>query len=146
MMSFAVVMKGPVASAGSMFRLSRARGTKVPNSAAKTITHKRLMPTVMLRLVPKPSNSVVKKIMAEHIIPLNSPTLSSFVNCPRMFVVFKLDAASPCTTIAEDWTPTLPPIAAINGIKRARAGLLSMSNAPITVSYTHLTLPTNREV
>ena len=115
-----------------MLRLSKARGTKVPKSAANTITHKRLIPTVMLRLVPKPSNSVVKKIIAEHMIPLNSPTLSSFVNCPRMFEVFKLDAASPCTTIADDWTPTLPPIAAIKGINRARAGLLSMSNAPIT--------------
>ena len=118
-MSFAVVIKGPVASAGSILRLSRARGTKVPKSAANTITHKRLIPTVMLRLVPKPSNSVVKKIIAEHMIPLNSPTLSSLVNCPRMFEVFKLVAASPCTTIADDWTPTLPPIAAIKGINRA---------------------------
>ena len=28
--------------------------------------------------------------------------------------------ANPCTTIAADWTPTFPPIAAIIGIKNAR--------------------------
>ena len=50
MMSFAVVMNGPVARAGSMSRLSRARGMNVPNRAANTITQRRLRLTVMLRL------------------------------------------------------------------------------------------------
>ena len=52
--SFAVVINGPVARAGSISRLSSANGTKVPNSAAKTITQRRLIPTVMLRLAPNP--------------------------------------------------------------------------------------------
>lgn len=36
--SFAVVMNGPVASAGSIPYLSRIRGTDVPNKLAKMIT------------------------------------------------------------------------------------------------------------
>ena len=38
-MSFAVVIKGPVAMAGSIPCLSSTIGTKVPNSAATTITN-----------------------------------------------------------------------------------------------------------
>ena len=38
MMSFAMVMKGPVASAGSIFHLFKASGTKEPKIAAKIIT------------------------------------------------------------------------------------------------------------
>ena len=36
--SFTVVIKGPVASAGSILYLSSTKGTKVPKSAAKIIT------------------------------------------------------------------------------------------------------------
>ena len=53
-MSFAVVINGPVARAGSIFLFSRASGMKVPNSAAKTITQSRLTPTVILKLAPNP--------------------------------------------------------------------------------------------
>ena len=38
-MSFAVVMKGPVAIAGSIPRLFKIIGTKVPTRAATTITN-----------------------------------------------------------------------------------------------------------
>jgi hypothetical protein len=37
-----------------------------------------------------------------------------------------LPEASPCTTIAEDCTPTLPAVAAISGMKKAMVG--SMRN------------------
>ena len=45
------------------------------------------------------------------------------------FLIVKL--ASPWTTIADDWTPTLPPIAAINGMKKAISKLFFRSNSPI---------------
>jgi hypothetical protein len=102
MMSLAVVIKGPVASAGSIFLLSRARGMKVPKSAANTITHIREKPTVTLRFMPNPNKKVVTKIITEHIRPFKSPTRNSFASCPVIFEVDRLEAARPCTTMAED--------------------------------------------
>ena len=58
MMSFMVVIKGPVARAGSIFNLFRSNGIMVPNSAAKIITTKReeLTVNVSARL------SLIKKL------------------------------------------------------------------------------------
>lgn len=47
-MSFAVVTKGPVASAGSMLYLFNTNGTNVPKSAAKVMTESSARLTVML--------------------------------------------------------------------------------------------------
>ena len=109
MMSFAVVINGPVARAGSISRFSRARGMNVPKSAANTITHIRLRLTVMLRLAPNPSNIVVAKMIVEQMRPLNSPTLSSLARRPIMLLVLRFEAASPCTTIAETVLPHYHP-------------------------------------
>ena len=40
MMSLVMLMKGPVASAGSILSFSSVRGTKVPNTEAKITTQK----------------------------------------------------------------------------------------------------------
>ena len=42
-----VVIKGPVARAGSILYLFKINGTNVPNNAAKTMTVKRDIQTVM---------------------------------------------------------------------------------------------------
>ena len=47
-MSFTVVIKGPVANAGSILYFFKVNGISVPNSAAKTITDNKDMLTVML--------------------------------------------------------------------------------------------------
>ena len=48
MISFAVVINGPVATAGSILNLFNKRGTKVPNTEAKMITAKSEELTVMV--------------------------------------------------------------------------------------------------
>ena len=132
MMSLAVVMKGPVAKAGSMLRLSSIKGTNAPKSAAKTITHNKEALTVVLRVHPNPSTMLVSRMTAEQINPLTRPTLNSLSRRPTRLPMFTLAEANPCTTMAEDCTPTLPPIAAMSGMKRAISGLFSMSKAPMT--------------
>ena len=47
-MSFAVVTKGPVAKAGSIFSLSNISGKKVPLKLAKMITQNNASDTVRL--------------------------------------------------------------------------------------------------
>ena len=49
MMSLDVVIKGPVARAGSTLYLFKTSGTKVPNIAAKIITETSAMLTVRLK-------------------------------------------------------------------------------------------------
>ena len=44
--SFSVVIKGPVARAGSIFTLSRNKGINVPNREAKIITENKAILTV----------------------------------------------------------------------------------------------------
>jgi hypothetical protein len=53
--SFTVVIKGPVARAGSMLYFSRVRGIKVPNKAAKIMTASKAILTVRLskKLYPR---------------------------------------------------------------------------------------------
>ena len=58
-MSLAVVMNGPVARAGSMFRLSNMRGTKAPNKAAKTMTHNSEALTVVLKFQPNKDQMLI---------------------------------------------------------------------------------------
>ena len=132
MMSFAVVMNGPVAKAGSILRFSSIRGTNAPNKAANTITNINDIPTVVLRALSKPKIKVTKKIILAQMAPFRSPTLSSFARRLAMSEVLMFEVARPCTTIADDCTPTFPPIAAMSGIKSAISGFETMSNAPIT--------------
>ena len=47
-MSLIVVIKGPVAKAGSILYFSKVRGINVPKSAAKTITDNKDILTVIL--------------------------------------------------------------------------------------------------
>ena len=95
MMSFAVVIKGPVARAGSISRFSSIRGTKAPNRAAKTITKSNEILTVVLSALSNPSIRVTAKIMVEHITPFSYPTPSSLVRRLIMLEVFILEVASP---------------------------------------------------
>ena len=55
--SLTVVIKGPVANAGSILYLLSVNGTKVPNNAANTITANNEILTVILKLVPNPNKS-----------------------------------------------------------------------------------------
>ena len=49
--SFTVVIKGPVASAGSIFNLSKINGTNVPKIEAKIITENRAILTESVKLI-----------------------------------------------------------------------------------------------
>ena len=132
MMSLTVVMKGPVARAGSILYRSSISGTNVPNSAAKTMTQSRAMLTVMLKAVPNPRTMLDPRIRMPQMMPLMSPTPSSLERRLRMLPAAILLAARPCTTMAADCTPTFPPIAAINGMNKAISAFSWMSKAPMT--------------
>ena len=56
--SFIVVIKGPVAKAGSIRYFSNVRGIKVPNNAAKTITVNKDKLTVILNSLLYPNSFV----------------------------------------------------------------------------------------
>ena len=116
-MSFVVVIKGPVAKAGSMFILLRIIGIVDPTVAAKHTTISNEIPEIraLLKLLVKYNDISVSII--EHIKPFNKPTLNSFQRRISISVVCIAPVASPRTTIVDDWIPILPPRAATSGIK-----------------------------
>ena len=59
-------------------------------------------------------------------------TMLSFNIWVNILPSFNVLLAKPCTTIAEDWIPTFPPVPPINGIKSAILGLVAIpvSNPP----------------
>ena len=129
--SLIVVMNGPVARAGSILYLFKINGTNVPNSAAKTMTesNERLMVIEILGSGYKKTD--IKNNKQQHIKPFTNATPNSLINRFDQWDIPKLFAANPCTMIAEDCTPTLPPIAVINGIKKANSGFSSILKRPI---------------
>jgi len=78
--SLIVVIKGPVAKAGSILYFSRVNGISVPNIAANTTTANNEMLTVALSKIPYPRVNEDPNIMTEQIIPFRRPTKSSFNN------------------------------------------------------------------
>jgi hypothetical protein len=85
MMSFTVVIKGPVARAGSILYRSSIKGTKVPNKAANMITQIKEMLTVMHSDVPNPSIRLELRIRMPQINPLMIPTPNSFESRANIF-------------------------------------------------------------
>ena len=75
-----MVIKGPVASAGSILYFSNVRGINVPNKAAKTITANNEILTVRLSSMLYHNANVAPNMITEQIIPFNSPTPNSFSN------------------------------------------------------------------
>ena len=79
------MIKGPVASAGSISYLSKINGIKVPITAAKTITtNKEALTTIPKSIVPK--ILAIPKISEEQIRPLKSPTNNSFPNLAKILL------------------------------------------------------------
>jgi len=74
------VIKGPVASAGSILYFSSVRGVNAPKRAANTITASKEILTVKLRPIGYPRPNVAAKIISEQIIPFNNPTSNSLNN------------------------------------------------------------------
>ena len=124
-------MNGPVANAGSTLYLFNSKGINVPKIEENMITEKIEMLTIKLIDIWYASKSVIKNIMDEHANPFIIDIKNSRDSLVIMsdFLIVKL--ANPWTTIADDWTPTLPPIAAINGMKKAISKLFFRSNSPI---------------
>ena len=94
-MSFAVVINGPVAKAGSILRFSSISGTKAPNRAANTITNINYIPTVVLSALSNPKINVTKKMILAQMAPFTSPTISSFARRPVISDVLMLEVARP---------------------------------------------------
>ena len=95
-------MNGPVASAGSIFILSRSNGTSVPKMLANMTTTNRLKETEAV-IARSPS---MKKLYTNTtrlmMLALIIETTLSFITCVKMFPSFNVLFAKPCTTIAED--------------------------------------------
>ena len=100
--SFVVVIKGPVAKAGSIFIRLRIIGIVEPTVAAKQTTISNEIPEVsaLLKSLVKYKDIIVSII--EHIIPFNNPTLNSFQRRVSIFVGCMAPVASPRTTIVDD--------------------------------------------
>lgn len=129
-MSLLVVIKGPVAIAGSIPLLSKNNGTNVPMKPATTITA--ISDMEIANEVGKSPFQIQVKISSkqDRINPFNNANNISFINLLLMLPLMS-SLARPCTIIALDCTPTLPAIAAINGVNRK-------------VRYTHETFLQNR--
>ena len=76
-MSLEVVINGPVASAGSIFNLFSASGTKVPKIEANNITVINAVLTVRLRAREGAKKKLYSNNSPEHTTPLIRPTESS---------------------------------------------------------------------
>ena len=109
MMSFAVVINGPVAKAGSMFIRLRIIGIVEPTAAAKQTTISNEIPEVSALLKSLVKYNDISVSIMEHIIPFSNPTLNSFQRRVSISVVCIAPVASPRTTIVDDWIPILPP-------------------------------------
>lgn len=113
--SFNVVIKGPVAKAGSILYLLSNKGISVPKMAATKMTANNEILTTKPN-VELPKAKAMAKINIDKKAPLINATMLSlaifFKIEPKGFV----SLASDCTTIAEDCTPILPPIAIIKGM------------------------------
>ena len=112
-----MVIKGPVAKAGSIFILLRIIGIVEPTIAAKQTTISNEIPEVSALTKSLVKYSDISVSIMEHIIPFNSPTLNSFQRRVSISVVCIAHVANPRTTIVDDWIPILPPKAATSGIK-----------------------------
>ena len=127
-----MVINGPVANAGSIFRRSSVIGTSVPKILANITTANKLRETeAVIPLSPS-----IKKLYMNTtrlmMLALINETIPSFNICGRMLSCFNELLARPCTTMADDCMPTFPPVPPIRGINKAILGLLARlpSNPP----------------
>ena len=116
-MSLEVVINGPVAMAGSMPLLCKNNGVKVPITPAATVTvTSEIAMAIEVRKSPF-QNQVNNNSITANIVQFKS---ASSISLKTLWPILPLTSslAIPCTTIAEDCTPTLPAIAAISGVKK----------------------------
>lgn len=105
-MSFVVVIKGPVARAGSILYLCKTNGMIVPKIPAKKITEIKAILTVMeiLQLIVSPCGKKIlyMKIKLEQTNPLVSPVNISLTTLFQLPFNPSDLFARPLTTKAED--------------------------------------------
>ena len=112
MMSFKVVTNGPIAKAGSILYRFKIKGNNVPKIAANKMTVNK--ETLTTTPNSEFSNTdATPKIKLARKIPFINPTLASRHNFGKILPKSLSPRAKDCTTIAEDCTPTFPPIAVI---------------------------------
>ena len=113
--SFEVVINGPVAIAGSIPFLFKIIGTKVPINAEMIITPIKDIETVKVKEISWFIKTPNRIKIEERRNPLIKLKLISFNNLDQIEPL-NTSLAIPWTIIADDWTPTFPAIAAINGV------------------------------
>ena len=94
-MSFTVVMKGPVARAGSILYLFKTSGMKVPNKPAKRMTQSSAMLTVMLMFMDSLKIRLYTRMMMEQTKPFTKATINSFFNFGKISKLKKDSLAKP---------------------------------------------------
>ena len=82
-----------------------------------------------------------KNMRLDKIRPFMSPTLPSLISFGKMRPRSLSPRAKDWTTIAEDCTPTLPPIAVINGIKKAIAGMAVILDSKFEITLAPMVPP-----
>ena len=136
-MSLVVVIKGPVAMAGSILNFSNVIGTNVPNIEANITTANSDMLTATVISASVPISILNANVNNAIILALINDTPTSFRICVPTLRRSNDPFANPCTMIADDCTPTFPAVPAIKGIKRAMAGTAASpaSNPPSIIEF-----------
>ena len=100
--SLAVVIKGPVANAGSIFILFSKIGIVEPTVAEKQTTINREKPELKARNKSLVKYQDIKPKITEQTIPFKKATLNSFQSLTIISVVCIAPVARPRTTMEED--------------------------------------------
>ena len=117
MMSLVMEIKGPVAMAGSIFSFSNVMGTRVPKIEANITTANRLSETEYETVAVAPNRTKLYIYTnMEIMVALMSATIDSFSICFQVLLASRELLANPCTTNADDWVPTFPPVPPISGM------------------------------
>jgi hypothetical protein len=106
-MSFAVVTKGPEATAGSTPKRLKMMGTRVPMSEATTMATAMARPTASPRVgLPCQSSAIAPRVKPQ-TKAMTRPTLTSLKTVRPNLCRSKSPVARPLTVIVDDWIPTL---------------------------------------
>ena len=95
MMSFVMVIKGPVAIAGSILNFSSVSGTIVPKIEANITTTKREIETEYVTVLFPNIIQLYIKTSKEIILALIKATAASFITCTHSLLMFNVLLAKP---------------------------------------------------
>ena len=131
-----VVMKGPEATAGSIFILCMRSGTSEPASVATIRVMKIEIPTNNPSIKSSCQKKTIKMMAIPHVRPIIRPVPASRRTSFHLLSCSNSPVAIPLTATANACVPVFPAMPPINGINTARIAfwLSVSSNRPIRLA------------